>query len=131
MQLDNEEKKAIIWALDPDNGHADFWAVTELRDIFSNILAKPLFTTNDGIDIYEGDSFYYIPMGEPECRYLKYEKADKHFLPHMCFSNGSIAQRYLDNQPKYNINDLVKIANYWSSFTQDKETVLAVLDRCE
>lgn len=78
------------------------------------LLRQPLFTTEDGVDIYDGDKAWsiYIPemvMYHPEGRI--YNSAVIH-TNHKYFSNKEKAQEYIDlHKPKYSLNDIMNIAD--------------------
>jgi len=58
MEFTEEEKEAIRYIM--DESHTDFVFRTNVLDYFAEILREPLFKTHDGIDIYEGDAYWYI-----------------------------------------------------------------------
>ena len=72
---------------------------------------QPLFTTEDGVDIFEGATFYhvdlnwYIGSGRTTTHPFQKLKGYKEF------STKEKAQEYIDlNKPKYSLNDILSVA---------------------
>lgn len=75
--------------------------------------AELLFTTEDGVDIYEGDTVYFI---RNDFRTLRVFERKKYFgLPHhgnIYFSTKEKAEKYIEiNQPRFSKNDVENIIN--------------------
>lgn len=79
--------------------------------IFDNIQKnkkQPLFTTEDGVDIYEGDTYYII---NPKLNYLLTnhiaENGDNFYKTFIKFSTKEKAEEYiLENKPCLSLNDI-------------------------
>jgi hypothetical protein len=87
----------------------DWWDINQLSHI-----KKPLFTTSDGIDIFEGDKYWKVL---PNSNYSKWEltAAETDASPKWTFSTEEGAKKYIDwNKPKYSKQDIL---NGWD----DKE----------
>lgn len=72
---------------------------------------QPLFTTEDGVDIFEGATFYYVDLnwyiglGRTIIYLFQKLKGYKEF------STKEKAQEYIDlNKPKYSLNDILSVA---------------------
>jgi hypothetical protein len=78
-----------------------------LEDI-QHVTKKPLFTTEDGVDIYEGDNFYVVlkdlsNIEITKCKASVHSKYEKY----LDFSTKQAAEEYiLMNKPCLSINDL-------------------------
>lgn len=75
---------------------------------------KPLFRTSDGVDIYEGDT-YYFPMKDKQDNligiFMKVEAMYNSILhpTRKRFSTPELAQMYInENMKKYSISDISK-----------------------
>ena len=77
---------------------------------WAEIVKEPLFTTEDGVDIYEGDEYWVVFMNyEPErligvstIKYTNFLEGKKRF------STKEKAQEYLDlNEPQYSKQDIM------------------------
>ena len=67
---------------------------------------KPLFTTEDGVEVFEGDSFYFVTKSFliERTTTIKLKQSDK------TFSTREAANEYiLDNKPDLSINDIRKV----------------------
>lgn len=85
----------------------------ELKDL--KHIKQPLFTTEDGVDIFEGDEYYYINSNFNDPWKIINTKADcpdiinKNDLNYKRFSTKEKAEEYiLLNKPCLSINDIIK-----------------------
>lgn len=80
-----------------------------LEDIVKATCKKPLFTTEDGVDIFEGDKFYYVNNGyiiEPRKAII--EKDFNPFAGKRDFSSIKTAEKYIEeNKPCLSYNDII------------------------
>jgi hypothetical protein len=82
---------------------------------------KPLFTTEDGVDIFEGDNFWLLQ--DTKTFHLKYWNWDIMSFPNteylsnkLKFSTKEAAEEYIDrNKPIFSKNDAEEIFYLWSS----------------
>jgi len=74
---------------------------------------QPLFTTEDGVDIFEGDEWYWIPTVKADSNYVLHGPTKtinldydiRHIVKN--FSTKEKAQKYIDlHKPKYSLNDI-------------------------
>ncbi|AGO48898.1 hypothetical protein N356_gp008 [Cellulophaga phage phi14:2] len=108
------------------------------RTQFLNVkhVEKPLFTTEDGIDIFEGDGYWYVQDGsEPthhhypnQAKYTKLKGADILKLSDKGvkrFSTKETAEEYiLMNKPCLSINDVLSAPRYLGDWSKNlKELV--------
>lgn len=83
-------------------------------------IKKPLFTTEDGVDIYhENTQLYDIStnnwsfLGVTTCKYFIEWKNTSSFLHRKAFFSKEKAQEYKDlNKPKYSLNDIKNILDH-------------------
>lgn len=74
-----------------------------------------LFTTEDGVEVFENDSFYYIGDAWNICLTNCLFKGDGDFSKFKTFAEKENAEEYIRlNEPKYSLNDMAKIANHWA-----------------
>jgi hypothetical protein len=77
---------------------------------------KPILTTHDGVDLFEGDKYFpihnrYITNGAESTVKQDYKKCNYTHEDYIIFSTKEKAQEYIDyNKPKYSLND---IKNDW------------------
>jgi len=79
-------------------------------DIFSTMQRayKPILITEDGVEIFEGDEFYYVDNWF-DCWNATTEDEDFRRI-FKCFSTKEAADRYVeDNKPMYNKKDILNI----------------------
>lgn len=85
-----------------------YWGSVYYDGKWAEIVKEPLFTTEDGVDIYEGDEYwvifiYYEPKRLIGVSTIKYTKEGK-----KRFSTKEKAQEYLDlNKPQYSKQDIM------------------------
>ena len=71
-------------------------------------IKEPVFTTADGVDMFEGDMYYFVDIKYGNVTYnvvvKLYDNTSKNKLR---FSTRELAQEYLDfNAPKYSLKDI-------------------------
>lgn len=82
--------------------------------------SKALFTTEDGVDKYKGDSYYYIVTGDISsilvnkwivmCHTVDWDNPKKVPLGAIQFHNLTPAQEYIDlNKPKYSKKQVINV----------------------
>jgi len=73
-------------------------------------IKEPLFTTEDGVDIYEGDWYWYVyPKLKDRAAGNTAKKGFKPSSEYKYFSNRELAEKYLDkNKAKYSEKDIEK-----------------------
>lgn len=125
MELNKEEIKALRGILLADTGDTDFIKINHLQNLFADYLKAPLFTTLDDVEIFEGQEVYYI--AEYKDKIIK-SKAYKSFTPHLPFSTESAAKEWLNNQPKYSLNEVTKAVNNWANLCIGNHNVKIFLD---
>lgn len=92
-----------------------YLARCEMVELLNDIqhVKKPLFTTKDGVDIYEGDKCYFV-----NCTFsywqISSQQYDKSLKNCYYFSTKKAAEKYIEeNKPQYSLNDIEKA--YFSS----------------
>lgn len=66
-----------------------------------------LFATNDGVEIFEGDSFYYVGDAFNICLTKSLFKGDGDFTKFNTFSTKIGAKKFIkENEKKYSLNDI-------------------------
>lgn len=86
---------------------------------------KPLFTTEDGVDIFEGDAIFGInAYGEVFSHCSGLPNKIMNWGKNPIFSTQVLAERYIElNSPKYTALDMLKVANHYAyikDVTEDK-----------
>lgn len=79
-------------------------------ELLSNMVFKnkPLFTTEDGVEIKVNDAFYYIGDGDNVCKSKCLFKGDGDFGKPKTFSSKEKAEEYiLFNKPMLSLNDIL------------------------
>ena len=108
-----------------------FWErVRKVKDV--------LLTTQDGIELFEGDVYYFIWLSSPaSCQ--KINTVYNHILEPLAnntnwsenarfFAKKENAERYINlNSPKYSIKDIIPIVNNWSMCRIDEDNILNFL----
>lgn len=81
---------------------------------------KPLFTTEDGVDIFEGNYWFYVKEGSAKIvktNVFKYGGLPQNKKPVKRFSTEEAAEEYvLLNKPQLSINDIVSMFKTLRSF---------------
>jgi len=95
----------------------------------SEKVKKPLFTTEDGVDIFEGDEFYFIAGTNKhiDSSYgtLIASQSAKAHCALARFSTKEKAEEYiLYNKPCLSLNDCLNIKNIWYQNTKSLEETL-------
>ena len=115
------EQQIENFYIEEGNCKNGIWAKHEIGD--TNLctlkhIKKPLFTTQDGVDIFEGDTFYntwdlYKPNKEIAIKRKKDFYNEKPVNKHcIYFSSKKAAEEYiLMNKPCLSINDILNILN--------------------
>ena len=126
-----------------------FWADYTTSDSVAYTLKyvqkakEPLLTTQDGIELFEGDVYYFIWLSSPaSCQ--KINTVYNHILEPLAnntnwsenarfFAEKENAERYINlNSPKYSIKDIVPIVNNWAmSPCIDEDDILNFLAKNE
>lgn len=95
-------------------------------DLFAKVV-KPLFTTEDGVDIYRGDTYCKVNNQSDYSVVTGFiaEGAQDNYKG-LKFSTKERAEEYIKlNKPKYSLNDLVKVANRYAYIKNvDAERIL-------
>ncbi len=87
----------------------------------SEKVKTPLFKTEDGVDVFEGDFYWYV--GVDYTYHIK--KADKVFIPHIPFSSKAKAKEYITlKEIRYSLEDVLKTVNRWSMIHITKVDIL-------
>lgn len=111
--------------------HGNKDAFLEYVDVLLKSIHKvktPLFTTEDGKEIYKGDWFYYV---DPDVFIVLSAKAYTNFKPYLSFSTEDLAQDYIDTyKPQYSLDTMVKVVNNWSMCEVDRDNVKRQLINC-
>lgn len=107
-----------IDGLFPDfNGNALWVSIDKLHGYGGGLdsmeAVKPLFQTNDGVDVYPGDKYYYLHnvdnkySGPYECT-----SAQSSVIPSVSFSTRDLATKYKESKAvKFNMDDLLFVMN--------------------
>jgi len=102
--------------------------INGLDSVFESFFAeKPLFTTNDGVDIFEGESIYGVTDNFLLLHNSFAQERDK---TTKTFAKRENAEKYIrDNQKKYSLTDMVRIANHWAYIKSvNTEVALKVIE---
>ncbi len=78
---------------------------------------QPLFTTEDGIDIFEGDVFYFIPLNfnDVGCGKLVARVGSVAECAEKRFSTKEKAEEYINlHKPQYSLHHMVRISEHWA-----------------
>lgn len=96
-------------------------------------LKQPLFTTEDNVEIYAGDVFYYIGDALNICETKCLFKGDGDFEKFKNFAKKENAEEYVkQNEKKYSLKDMVKLANHWAYIKSvTPENALKVMEKWE
>jgi len=100
------------------------------RNSFYNLedikkVKQPILTTEEGADLFEGDTYYFIWLSHPAFNQTTYEvyseevtplDEDSNWSEHAkFFAKKENAEKYIElNKPQYSIKDIVPIVNNWS-----------------
>jgi len=100
----------VIITNNPSTNWMEHFSIEEVNRFFLNriwIEHKPLFVTNDEVEIYQEDSFWYVIND----MFINYSNsANDKFTPHTSFSTKEKAEEYiLWNKPSYSLNDLKEV----------------------
>lgn len=127
MEISKERLQHIKEVLDKEE---ITYLSQRLSKWYPNAFKEPVFTSYDGVDIYEGDR-YYVPQRDYKDRLVGtlveficdsstniIEKEVKRF------SSPQKAQEYVDlNMPKYTEKDMLLAINNWSVHPIDIEDI--------
>lgn len=82
---------------------------------------QPLFTTEDGVDVYEGDTVWHTNLNPNLKIYSSIVKYKKPFTPVAgLFSTKKAAENYIKmNKPCLSLNDVLSITNKTSFVPED------------
>lgn len=106
-----------------------FWMLVNAEKYIESMKAqkKPLFTTHDGVDIHNGDNYWYlgkyytIEFSQASNANAKLYKNNPPFR----FSSREKAVEYkLEHMPKYSVHDIRKILDEW-----DGSNMITVVQR--
>ena len=102
------------------------------RNSFYNLediekVKQPILTTEEGINLFEGDTYYFIWLSHPAFKQTTYEVYSEEVKPldgdaiwsehAKFFAKKESAERYIKlNKPHYSIKDIVPIVNNWALF---------------
>jgi hypothetical protein len=89
--------------------------------------SKPLFTTEDGVDMYDSDTYYTVNFARNyPCNKIDIGIIRKGFVKNMSykyFSTKEAAKKYIEwNQPKYSLKDIEKAFEHYQY--RYKETII-------
>ena len=88
-------------------------------------IREPLFTTEDGVDIFERDSFYYIGDAFNVCSTKCLYEGDGDFIKSKKFSTKEKAEEFIIlNKPYLSINDVINNYHYTPSSIKHRLTEL-------
>ena len=81
---------------------------------FWEVIKDPILTTEDGVDIYEGDSYWYIPKGTTEIVEIDSSIIGEDFAGgDLDFSTEELAREHvLMNTACLSIEDVIKTVDY-------------------
>lgn len=80
---------------------------------------KPVFFTEDRVEIYEGDEYWFVDSSFNAYWNESIEGQEK-FRINKYFSTKEAAQEYIDqNKPKYSLNDIKKVFEVSNGVTMD------------
>lgn len=83
----------------------------ELAEGYVFFNKKPLFTTEDGVDIYEGDDYYRVNTNWNLATLTMGERFSNSYAGAKFFSTKEAAEEYIDrNKPVFSKNDILIIA---------------------
>jgi hypothetical protein len=86
-----------------DNDNANLF----LEDAVKIIINKPLFTTEDGVEVFKGDTIYYIGITD---FIISSSRANELFQPHISFSTEELAKEYVKmNKPEFSRNHILNL----------------------
>lgn len=103
-----------------------YWDVIEKFSEYFEEVKEPIFVSADGIDMFEGDS-YYVPQvninNELIGNYVEVKADDYCKAGATKFSTKELAQEYIDNnQLKYSLTDFEKVC-YLSESNDVREMI--------
>lgn len=117
------------------------------RNSFYNLediekVKQPLLTTEEGTNLFEGDTYYFIWLSHPAFKQTTYEiyseevtplDEDSNWSEHAkFFAKKENAEKYIQlNKPHYSIKDIVPIVNNWSMCGIDENDILNFLAKNE
>lgn len=86
----------------------------EQSQLANIIKCNPIFTTSDGVDVYEGDEFYAITSIESNIvSKFTCTGNTRYGVDYKRFSIRELAQKYLNSlKPKFKVGDFVMTQNY-------------------
>lgn len=83
--------------------HKTEWGPIELDSLVKS--KEPLFVTEDGVEIFKGDSYWFLDDDKPTEVARAHDQSGKNNLK--CFSTQKAAKEYFDlNRPKYSLQDI-------------------------
>jgi hypothetical protein len=84
----------------------DFSSESKALEYFETIKSKPLFTTVDGVDIYEGDTFYYYSTynGLTKEVATEHRKVELDHIKEKCYSSEEVFEKY---KPRYSSKQIL------------------------
>ena len=125
MEFTKEEIAALKYAT--DESHSDYVFRNNVIEMFSQFIKEPLFTTEDGVDIWSGDKAYYL-SDENKIWNHTFDVAPKW----KTFSTEAAAQEYLDTQvPLYTKQQLVEAVENWAMISPGAENIINFLNKEE
>ncbi len=97
-----------------------------LKDVFK--VKQSLFTTVDGVEIYGGESIYAV-SDDFQLFYTSFARETDKTV--RSFAKKENAEKYKrDNEKKYSLKDMVKIANHWAYIKSvTPEVALKVIEK--
>jgi hypothetical protein len=107
----------VVKIITDDGCEALLWMIHHYKN--------PLFKTEDGVDIFEGDEYYYFRFHSWTFSKAKanneFYQGDKDSKNSLYFSTKEAAEEYiLFNQPKLSINDVKRVFPLMASIKLDK-----------
>lgn len=96
-----------------DDGHNKLIHVT-IFDLQKEKERKPLFTTEDGKDIFEGDNAWFILHDDYEIRRLTCWSKHSEGTFKTCFSTEDKAKNYvIDNKKLFSVSEIIAISDWY------------------
>ena len=111
MQFTKEEKEKLKSIF--NSGHTNHIFEHKIKEFFGDILKEPLFTTQDGVNIFEGNTFYWINDGWVTST-VATKSSSSSDAP--TFSSEDTAHVYkYRNYKIFTEEQLYEAVNYWSN----------------
>lgn len=131
------EAKEFVWtdelvkefALQTKVNGTNEWVAEQLYKFKSSKQRVPLFTTEDGVQVFEGSELWYV---ETDFMTMHILTLSKDYMPtkdHKCFATEAAAKAYVRlNKPRFSLED---VKQAWRNFTglDDNQKLITELEK--